>query len=224
MVATHQPAKLAAFEGVFQTGPAGTPMYLFGIPDTTENRVRYGLAIPRLLSLLVYGDLRTPVQGLDTIPRDEWPPVGLSFQTYHAMVGLGMLLIFLAAYAVIALRRRTLESKRWLLWLLVFAVVPAIVANELGWIAAEVGRQPWVVWGLLRTSQAVSKSVSAEQVLASILAFGAIYLALLVLWLYLLSRKISTGPPAVDVEKSRRPAPAPTSGVVAPGSATGPQR
>jgi cytochrome d ubiquinol oxidase subunit I len=199
MVATHQPPKLAAFEGVFQTGPGGTPMYLFGLPDVDQMRVRYGLAIPGLLSLLAYGDPDTPVQGLDTIPRDEWPPVRLSFQAYHGMVALGMFFIVLSAYAFVVLRRGTLENKRWLLRLLVLTVILPVVANELGWIAAEVGRQPWVVWGLLRTSQAVSRSVSAEQVLVSILAFGGVYLALLLLWLYLLGRKIGAGPPAADL-------------------------
>jgi len=134
------------------------------------------------------------------------------------MVALGMFFIVLSAYAFVVLRRGTLENKRWLLRLLVLTVVLPVVANELGWIAAEVGRQPWVVWGLLRTSEAVSKTVSAEQVFVSILAFGSVYLALLLLWLYLLGRKIGAGPPTADLAN---PAAAPADAASPQNSASG---
>jgi cytochrome d ubiquinol oxidase subunit I len=206
MVGRHQPSKLAAFEGHFKTQPGGTPLYLFGHADQHQERVRFGLPIPGSLSFLLYGDWDRPVPALDdpaivpgglrpgTDVRDYWPPVNLSFQTYHGMVGLGMLFIALTVYASILLWRGTLFGKRWLLWLLVFAAAGPMIANQLGWAAAEVGRQPWIVWGLLRTADAASKSVSGQQVLASIIAFGLIYLLLLATWLFIMLGKIKTGP------------------------------
>lgn len=206
MVARRQPSKLAAFEGHFQTTDGGTPLYLFGYADERQQRVRYGLSIPGLLSWLVYGDARRPVPALDDpaiVPgglpegrrvQDYWPPVNLTFQFYHAMVGLGMLFIVLTVYAGVLLWRGTLFQKRWLLRVLVVAVVGPMLANQFGWAAAEVGRQPWIVWGLLRTSDAASKAVTGGEVLASIILFGVIYLLLLLAWLFIMDSKIKAGP------------------------------
>jgi cytochrome d ubiquinol oxidase subunit I len=206
MVGRYQPSKLAAFEGHFKTQPGGTPLYLFGHADQQQERVRFGLPIPGGLSFLLHGHWNRPVPALDdptVVPgglrpgtdiRDYWPPVNLSFQTYHGMVGLGILFIALTVYSTILLWRGTLFGKRWLLWVFVFAVAGPMVANQLGWAAAEVGRQPWIVWGLLRTADAASKSVTGQQVLASIIAFGLIYLLLLATWLFIMHGKIKTGP------------------------------
>lgn len=208
MVARHQPAKLAAFEGHFQTGEGGTAMYAFGWPDEDSQTVKGGLAVPNMLSFLVYQDAQRPVPGLDRLAADYGtPPVWLSFQTYHLMVALGMIFIFSTSLACWYWWRGTLFEKRWLLWFFVFAVALAFVANETGWIATEVGRQPWIVYpmqtdaglvGGLKTSDAVSEAVSGGQVLGSLLMFGVLYVFLFALWVFLLDRTIRHGPDAVE--------------------------
>ncbi len=207
MVARHQPAKLAAFEGHFETGRGGTPLYLWGWPDQAGRTVRGGLAIPGGLSLLVHRSFDKPVSGLDQLePVYGTPPVWWSFQSYHLMVGLGMLFIVSTLLASWLGWRGRLYQTRWLLWYFVFAVGLAFVANEVGWVAAEVGRQPWVVYpsvdaagqlmGLL-TSDGVSEVVTAGQVLSSMAMFGVTYLLLFALWVFLLDRTIRRGPEAV---------------------------
>jgi len=206
-VARTQPAKLAAFEGHFRTLAGGAPLYLFGIADEQQRRVRFGLGIPGGLSFLLHGDFVAPVTALDDpaiVPgglppgeeiSDYWPPVNLSFQLYHLMVGLGMLFIALSFVGLLAHWRGSLPRQRWLLRILVVAVVGPVLANQAGWAAAEVGRQPWIVYGLLKTADAASKAVSAGEVLTSLIIFGLIYLVLLVLWLVVLAAKIREGPP-----------------------------
>jgi cytochrome d ubiquinol oxidase subunit I len=191
-VARTQPAKLAAFEGHFETGPAG--VYLFGWPDGEERRVKYGLAIPGLLGFLVHEDFDASVTGLADIPREDWPPLQIPFQTYHVMVALGMFFIAVTLYALFCWWRGTLFTGRWLLRILVVAVGGAFVANQAGWVAAEVGRQPWVVYGLLRTGDAVSKSIHAGQVMTSIAMFGLIYALLFAVWVFVLDHKLRHGP------------------------------
>lgn len=202
-VAEHQPAKLAALEGVYKT-EKGVGMYIFGWPDDETETVRFGLEIPGMLSFLVHGDFNAEVAGLDEL-EERWgrPPVWLTFQAYHIMVGIGMLFIGSTLVACFYWWRGTLFEQRWLLWYFVFAVGLAFVANELGWVAAEVGRQPWIVYptvvngeltGGLRTSDGISEAVRASQVLSSIIFFGLIYLMLFALWISLLHKKISHGP------------------------------
>ncbi|MEI6083061.1 MAG: cytochrome ubiquinol oxidase subunit I [Verrucomicrobiota bacterium] len=196
-VAKTQPAKLAAMEGHFKTdGP--TPLYLYGFPDEQEQRVKGGIAIPGLLSLMVHGDRQQPVAGLDKIPRQDWPPVAATFHTFHWMVMLGMLFIALTLLANFYRWRGTLFTKRWLLWVFVWVIPLPFIANQLGWVAAEVGRQPWVVYGLLRTSDALSKSVVAGQVLGSIIMFTVIYALLFAAFLFILNSKIQHGPEEVS--------------------------
>jgi cytochrome d ubiquinol oxidase subunit I len=193
VVAEHQPAKLAAFEGIFETRES-TELWLFGLPSADEQRVKYGIAVPGMLSFLVHGDFKTPVPGLDTIPADEQPPLFLPFQTYHIMVSLGTFFIGITFLGLFLLWRGKLFNQRWLMWIFVFSVVLPHVANQAGWIAAEVGRQPWIVYGLLRTADGVSKSVSAGEIGFSLSMFLVIYTLLFVLFLYLLDRKIKHGP------------------------------
>jgi cytochrome d ubiquinol oxidase subunit I len=161
-----------------------------------------------MLSFLVHGEWNKPVTALDDpaiIPevhamapdeslRDYWPPVNLSFQLYHAMVGLGGVFIVLTVYALILRWRRTLFAKRWLLWVFVFAVIGPMVANQAGWAAAEIGRQPWIVYGMLKTADATSKAVSGAEILTSIILFGLIYVLLLMVWVYVMDAKIRLGP------------------------------
>lgn len=194
MVAQNQPAKLAAFEGHYTTGDGGAPLYLFGVPDDDEQRVKYGFAIPGGLSFLIHFDMDTPVPGLDQFPPENRPPVHIPFFTYHIMISLGMFFIAVTLFALYKYKRGTLFETRWLLWTFVFAVLGAMIANQAGWVAAEVGRQPWVVYDLLRTSDALSKAVTAEAVLTSIIMFMIIYALLFVVWIYILNEKIQHGP------------------------------
>jgi cytochrome d ubiquinol oxidase subunit I len=213
-VAEHQPAKLAAFEGHFADTGGGAPMYLFGWPDQQARQVKYGLAIPGGLSWLIHQDASKPVPGLAETEEAGWgspPPVWLTFQSYHLMVALGMLFIGLTLLALVLRVRGTLWNARWLLWVFVLAVIPAFIANEVGWVAAEVGRQPWsvyptledgVVTGGLLTADSVSNPevVAAAKVMASIVMFLAIYALLFAVWVYVLNHKIQRGPepPAED--------------------------
>jgi cytochrome d ubiquinol oxidase subunit I len=193
IVAEHQPAKLAAFEGHYATG-VGAPVYLFGIPDDEAQRVDLGVAIPGMLSWLTYGDAGRRVTGLDAFVPADRPPVRASFFSYHAMVGLGIAFLALSFVALVLRGRNTLFGRRWLMWVFVFAVIGPYLANQLGWMAAEVGRQPWVVYGLLRTTDGVSQVVPAGQVLASIVIFGVVYLMLFAVWVFVLHNKIAHGP------------------------------
>ena len=193
IVANYQPAKLAAMEGVYKTGDQGTPMVLFGIPDSETKTMRYSIEIPGLLSFLVHGDKDKPVAGLDQYEPDV-PPVAIPFVTFHIMVGLGIYFIVLTLYGLWCHMRGSLFRKKWLLWVFVFSVIGPFVANQFGWIAAEVGRQPWIVYGLLRTGDAVSPGLPASRVLGSIVMFGVIYIMLFALWIYLLDEKIKNGP------------------------------
>ena len=193
IVARYQPAKLAAMEGLYQTTPGGTPIHIFGIPDSKSRVVRFNLEIPGLLSFLVHRDFKTPVPGLDKFEPDT-PPVAIPFFSFHIMVGLGIYFIALTLYALWCRIRGTLFQKKWLLRVFVFSVIGPFIANELGWIAAEVGRQPWIVYNQLRTSEAVSQNIVAPQVLGSIIMFAVIYALLFVLWIWLLNDKIQKGP------------------------------
>ncbi|MCB2156635.1 cytochrome ubiquinol oxidase subunit I [bacterium] len=195
IVAEYQPAKLAAFEGVYETRES-TPIYLMGVPDNEAEEVRFGIPIPGGLSFLVHWNLTTPVTGMDQVAPEDRPPVQIPFQTYHLMIALGMYFIGLTWLSVFLLRGDRIFRMRWLLWIFVLSVVGPILANQAGWVAAEVGRQPWIVYGLLRTTDGVSKAVAAEAVLASLILFTLIYFLLLLLFLFLLDRKIKAGPSA----------------------------
>jgi cytochrome d ubiquinol oxidase subunit I len=199
-VARNQPAKLAAFEGVWETA-AQAPLHLFGWVDE-KNEQTHGAAVAGMLSWLAHGDTAQPVTGLHAIPRADRPPVNLSFQLFHLMVTVGFGMIGLAGWAVFALLRGRLQDSRLLLWLLTFSVLGPQIANQAGWWAAEVGRQPWIVYNLLRTSAALSAVVSANQVAASIVMFMVVYLLLFAVFLFLLNDKIHHGPDDSDLEPS----------------------
>jgi cytochrome d ubiquinol oxidase subunit I len=200
-VAKNQPAKLAAFEGLYET-TSRAPLALFGWVDDNAETIRAGVAIPGLLSWLVHGDANQPVKGLREFKKEDRPPVNLTFQFYHLMVMAGMGLVVVAALGVFYLWRGSLFEKRWLLWLLVLSVLGPQVANQAGWFAAEIGRQPWIVYGLLRTSEGLSAVVSANAVLGSLVLFTAVYALLFAVFLYLLNDKIQHGPDAADLRPS----------------------
>lgn len=174
-VADYQPTKLAAMESVWHTRKAA-PLYLIEAPKSKdEGNLVEALAVPDMLSLLSYHDPNATIKGLLDFPADQRPPVAVSFWSFRLMVGLGFLFLLLALLAVVFSWRDKLESRRWFLWIMAVAIVLPYVASELGWILAEIGRQPWIVYGLLKTSDAVSTSISAGDVLASIIGFVALY-------------------------------------------------
>lgn len=192
-VAKNQPAKLAALEGHYDT-LAVADMYLVGWVNN-RSQTTTGIRIPAGLSFLLHQDFSTPVKGLNAFrPEDRPSQVNAVFQFYHLMVGIGVTLIALTLYASWQWKRGMLFEKRWLMVVFVWAVLLPQIANQAGWFAAEMGRQPWVVYGLLRTSDALSKAVKAEQVLLSLILFTLVYATLFVLFLYLLNKKIKHGP------------------------------
>lgn len=191
-VARNQPAKFAALEGHY---PASAPasLALFGWVDEKEQKV-HGLEIPGGASFLLSYDFTTPVTGLNAFKSEDRPPVQPVFQFYHLMVGLGILMTLMSFVALFQWWRGRLFETKWLLWAFVPAVLLPQIANQAGWFAAEMGRQPWVVYGLLRTSHALSKAVSAEHVLSSLILFALVYFFLFALFIYLLTKKIQHGP------------------------------
>lgn len=197
-VAKNQPVKLAAFEALYQSGP-GAPLYLFGWVDEKSQKVRCGVAVPGLLSYLVHGETAARVDGLDQAKPEDRPPVNVVFQFYHVMIAIGMGLCALALWSAVQWWRGSLFEQRWLLWVLVFSVLGPQLANQFGWCAAEIGRQPWIVQGLLRTSEAYSQVVTANAVVASLVLFTLIYILLFAVFIYLLNDKIQHGPDAADL-------------------------
>ncbi len=192
-VSKTQPAKLAAFEGHYaEYAPAD--MYLWGWVNEKEERVQLGFRLPGMLSFLIYGDSQKPVTGLKAFAPNERPPVNIVFQTYHLMVVIGMGLIGLSLLAWLLLYKGRLFAKPWLLWLLMISVVGPQIANQVGWASAEIGRQPYIVYHLLKTSDAFSPNVSGSALLFSLIMFFIIYALLFVLFIYLLLHKIQLGP------------------------------
>lgn len=200
VVAETQPAKLAAYEGHFETAPAG--LYLLGWVDEKGEHTS-GVAIPGMLSWLVTGNSGAPVTGLKAFPPDKRPPVNFVFQTYHAMVAIGITLIFISWGGLFLWWRGSLFGTSWFLKALVVSVLLPQAANQLGWFSAEVGRQPYIVYNLMRTSEALSKTVRPGEILTSILLFGFIYLLLFILFIFLLNDKIQHGL-HMKVEKGHR--------------------
>jgi cytochrome d ubiquinol oxidase subunit I len=192
-VANNQPPKLAAFEGHYD-GSQPADLYFFGWVDEKNQKV-YGPKIPGGLSYMVHFDFNEPIKGLNDFPEDEVPgAVNTIFQFYHLMVALGLFFIALTLFGIFKWWKGTLFQLKWLMWVFVFAVFLPQLANQFGWFAAEMGRQPWVVYGLLRTSDAFSQTVTANQIVFSLIMFTLIYIILFLLFIYLLDRKIKAGP------------------------------
>ena len=196
-VAKNQPAKLAAFEGLYQT-TSNAPLVLAGWVDEKNEKV-VGISAPGMLSFLVHNNFHSPVTGLNEFKSEDRPPVQASFLFFHGMVGIGFALISVAALGFIYFRKGTLHERRWVLWILVFSVLGPQFANQLGWFAAEVGRQPWIVYGLMRTPEGLSAVVKAEAVVASLVMFTFIYFLLFAVFIYLLNDKIQHGPHDADL-------------------------
>ncbi len=192
-VAETQPAKLAAFEGLWET-QTNAPLLIMGLPNPEQERTDFALEMPGMLSIGVGGSTETEVAGLKDFPRAEWPPIHMSFFSFHFMVGLGFYFIGLTALGLFLLWRQQLHENRLFLRVVLLSIPLPVIANELGWIAAEVGRQPWIVYGLMRTDQAFSTAVPAGQILASLVMFTVIYTLLFCVWVFLLRRKLLKGP------------------------------
>lgn len=192
-VTKTQPEKMAAFEALWKTAD-GAPFTVFGIPDEKNERTLLAVRIPRMLSMLVHLDPGGRVLGLEEFPKDERPPVLLPFAGYHVMILLGLLFILMAVSGVWLLARKKLAASRRYLKLLIWAVPLPYLANETGWLAAEVGRQPWAVYKVLRTSEAVSATVPAGNIVVSLVLFAAIYALIAVGGLTVLLRTIRGGP------------------------------
>ena len=197
-VAKHQPAKLAAMEGLYPT-TSNAPLVLFGWVDEKNERT-VGPAIPGMLSYLTHGEASKAVIGLNAFEPEDRPPVQRVFQLYHLMVGIGFAMIGLALFGVFLYWRGVLLRLRWMLWLLVLSVLGPQLANQAGWFTAEMGRQPWIVYGLMRTSEGLSAVVKAEAVLGSLILFMFIYLLLFAVFIYLLNDKIQHGPDEADLQ------------------------
>ena len=196
-VAHNQPAKLAAYEGHFESDKP-MDLYLLGMVDEANGRT-LGFSLPGMGSWLLYGDTTRPVPGLNQVPIADRPPAARVFQTYHLMIAIGMGLIGLSLLAGFLCLRGSLWKNQLVLKLLVVAVIGPQLANQAGWFSAEMGRQPWVVYGLLRTSDALSKAVKANQIIGSLLMFGFVYSLLLALFLFLLDQRIKEGPLPEDL-------------------------
>lgn len=195
-VAKHQPAAIAGMEGLFHT-QVGAPVVLLGQPDYEKQTIDNPLVANDVLSFLIYGTTAAEVKGLDQFPRDQWPTtLPLLYYSYHIMAGLGTYFVLLMAVAAFLLWRGKLYSSGWILWPILLSFPLPYVANTAGWMTAEIGRQPWVVYGLLRTAQGYSIHVSAGNSLFTLLGFMGMYSLLTVLWIVLVYRIIEDGPGA----------------------------
>jgi cytochrome d ubiquinol oxidase subunit I len=196
-VARTQPEKFAAIEGLY-TSQTGAPVVLFAVPVDRPPELKAPIEIPGLLSWMAFGDVNAPIKGLNEFPSDEIPPLFLTFVSFHNMVILGLYFIVVMALGTYKLYKGTLWESRKYLTLLVWSIPLPLIACQFGWIAAEVGRQPWIVYRILRTSQAASVTVSSGEILFSIILFALIYAFLGILYVYLLIKKIKHGPDAVQ--------------------------
>ncbi len=192
-VAKTQPEKFAAIQGLY-TSQEHAPIAIFAFPTTPPPLLKAPVEVPGLLSWLAFGDVNAKIKGINEFSKDDIPPLFLTFVSYHNMVALGMLFILIMAIAVYKLYKKTLWESKKFLKLLVYAIPFPLFACQLGWISAEVGRQPWIVYKLMRTSEAASITVGAGEIIFSIILFGLIYILLATVLIFLLVKKIKHGP------------------------------
>jgi cytochrome d ubiquinol oxidase subunit I len=199
-VAAYQPVTLAATEGVFSSAqPAG--LTILGQPNTETGRIDNPLLIPKVLSYLTYRNWEAEVKGLNTYPRDQWPDnIPLLFYSFHIMVGLGTIFIALTAICALWLARGRLFEAKPLLWAVMLALPFPYIANTAGWMTAELGRQPWLIYGMMRTAAGDSNNVSAGNALFTLVGFMGVYTVLGILFLFLVYREIEHGPEFSAVE------------------------
>jgi cytochrome d ubiquinol oxidase subunit I len=193
-VARNQPAAIAAMEGLFKT-QVGAPIVLMGQPNEETGQIDNPIVVNDVLSFLIYGTTKAEVKGLDQFPRDQWPSaLPLLYYSYHIMAGLGTWFVLLMIVAAFLLWRGRLHTSRWVLWALLLSFPLPYIANTAGWMTAELGRQPWLIYGLMRTSEGFSDNVSASNGLFTLLGFMGLYMLLGLLFTVLVYREISQGP------------------------------
>ena len=198
MVARHQPIALAAMEGLFQT-ESGAPIAILGQPDVERRRLDNPITIPGALSMITYKRWSAEVRGLEAYPRDQWPDqIPLLFYSFHVMIGLGTIFIAVMTIAALLLWRGWLYAYRPMLWALMLLLPFPFIANTAGWMTAELGRQPWLIHGLMRTADGASMQVSSGNTLFTLIGFMGLYLLLGILYLFLMQREIEHGPAAVE--------------------------
>ncbi|HEY3413634.1 MAG TPA: cytochrome ubiquinol oxidase subunit I [Armatimonadota bacterium] len=201
-VAHNQPVKTAAMEGLFKT-EKGAPIAIIGMPDTTKQELLDPIYVPGALSFLIYGNANAEVKGLNASPKEDHPPVELVYYAYHIMIGLGTIFIAVMLFAILLLVTNRIYKTRWFLWILMLAMPFPYIANEAGWTVAEVGRQPWIVYGLQRTAAAVSPNVSGGETTFTLLGFMGLYALIGLLSLFLFMRVIASGPADMPAEVTR---------------------
>jgi cytochrome bd ubiquinol oxidase subunit I len=202
-MAKHQPATTAAMEALWKT-QAGAPMVILGQPDVEHQRIDNPLVVNNLLSFLIYGTTAGEVKGLNEFPRENWPTnIPLLYFSYHIMAGLGTLFIAVMGISGLLLLRKKLYESRWMLWILMLCLPFPYIANTAGWMTAEIGRQPWLVYNLMRTSEGFSRNVSAGNGLFTLLGFMGLYTVLGILFLFLIHREIHHGPESAPVSPER---------------------
>jgi cytochrome bd ubiquinol oxidase subunit I len=208
-IAENQQPTLAAMEGLFET-QQGAPLVILGQPDVPKRRLDNPLQVPKVLSFLTYQQWSANVKGLDSFPQELWPDrIALLYYSYHVMVGLGTIFIAVMVVAAFLLWRRTLYESPWMLWLLMISVPLPYIANTAGWITAELGRQPWLIYGLMRTARGVSPRVGAGNAWFTLIGFMGMYAVLAILFLFLVWREIEIGPePHSPREQEGVPVPA----------------
>jgi cytochrome d ubiquinol oxidase subunit I len=192
-VTAYQPVKLAAMEGLFAS-TRGAPLAIIGMPDDVHRKLMDPVFVPDLLSFLAYGNFNANVDGLTKYAAELWPPVELTYYAYHMMVGLGTIFVAVTGIAVFLLWRGTLYKSLWVLWPLMLLMPFPYIANEAGWIVTEVGRQPWIIYGVMKTSHAVSGNVDAGEAIFTLIGFLGMYFILGFVFLYLTLREIGAGP------------------------------
>jgi len=193
-MAKQQPAAVAAMEGLFSSAK-GAPIVLMGQPDEQRQSIDNPIVVNDVLSFLIYGTTRAEVKGLDQFPSDQWPaPLPLLFYSYHIMAGLGTYFAVLMLVEGFLLWRGKLLQTRWALWPLLLSFPLPYIANTAGWMTAEIGRQPWLVYGLIRTSEGYSKNVSTGNTLFTLLGFMGLYSVLAILFIVLVYRTVHDGP------------------------------
>ena len=197
-VVKYQPVTFAAMEGIFHTEEKGAEIVLIGQPDVKDKKLDNKIAVPNVLSFLTYGNWDTAVKGLDQFDENTYPTnISGLYYAYHIMVGLGTLFIGLMSLAALQLYRKKLFGTKWILWALFFMMPFPYIANTTGWYTSELGRQPWLVYNLLRTSEGISPTVSSGNTLFTLLGFVGLYLLLGLLFLLLVGKIIKNGPETV---------------------------
>jgi cytochrome d ubiquinol oxidase subunit I len=205
LVTEYQPVTLAAMECLFRT-ESGAPLILVGQPNTAEQKLDNPVYVPKALSFLTYRHWEAEVKGLNEFPRDQWPDnIPLLYYSYHIMVGLGSIFIAVMSVAVLLLWRRRLFGARWMLWVLMLSFPFPYIANTAGWMTAELGRQPWLVYGLMRTSQGFSPTVSSGNGLFTLIGFMGMYFVMGVMFLFLMWREVGHGPGFLEGHESETP-------------------